>query len=156
MITLMVCLTPMFGQYDRLILKSGDTLIGSISSISEDGRIHFITKDGQKMVVIKDHISKQDFIPFVNSDKVKYKNQTEQYCEITVWTFVGLDKPKISVDYGNSRWKDINEKSDDGNILKFETVIDALNYMNSKGWTFVNAYVVQNVYHYIMKRRIDT
>lgn len=49
-------------------------------------------------------------------------------------------------------------KDDEGRLKKFNTVVDALNYMNEDGWVFVDAYTVtvgqQNVYHYMMKRSV--
>lgn len=49
-------------------------------------------------------------------------------------------------------------KDDEGRLKKFNTVVDALNYMHEDGWIFVDAYTVtvgqQNVYHYMMKRSV--
>lgn len=46
-------------------------------------------------------------------------------------------------------------KDNQGKPIKFESMIDAMNYMSSKGWSFVDAYAItsgnKNVYHWIMK-----
>lgn len=75
-------------------------------------------------------------------------------------------KITIEIDFGqkmkffaDNRLKD--EKT--GRPKVFNSMIDALNYMGSKGWEFAQAYVIntenQNVYHYLMKKsfiKLDT
>jgi hypothetical protein len=45
-----------------------------------------------------------------------------------------------------------------GKVEKFNGMIDALNFMSKNGWEYRDAYIVtssnQNVYHYILKRKI--
>ena len=47
-------------------------------------------------------------------------------------------------------------KSYDGNIRKFNTIIDALNFMGKQGWIFINTYPVESggmvIYHYAFKK----
>jgi hypothetical protein len=71
-------------------------------------------------------------------------------------------KVSISVDKGQEVKLFRNTgavKDDEGKLKKFNTVVDALNYMNEDGWEFVDAYSVtvgqQNVYHYMMKRATE-
>ena len=86
------------------------------------------------------------------------------YCVI-VGSFVwGTSKAKenVIIDYGQetavipSHW--LNEtKNDLGIDKRFKHMVDALNFMTSLGWEFVQAYVVinnvdYNCYHYLMKR----
>lgn len=67
----------------------------------------------------------------------------------------------ITVDYGQETklftFKDTRLKDETGQVQAFNSVIDALNYMNSHGWELVNAYAItlsgQNVYHYVMQRK---
>ena len=69
-------------------------------------------------------------------------------------------KVTIDIDYGQERkfFADNRYKDATGKVQAFNSVVDVLNYQNSQGWEFVNAYVItvgsQNVYHYVMKRRI--
>ena len=86
--------------------------------------------------------------------------QTEAYCMI-VGTKVPLKKKvTVQVDFGQgiNGWKPKESmlKDERGKPIKFESMIDALNYMSSQGWTFVDAYAVtagsQNVYHWIMSK----
>ena len=49
------------------------------------------------------------------------------------------NKVTIDIDFGESKsiWQDTRLKTDGGNIRKFNTVIDALNYMGKQGWKLV-------------------
>lgn len=95
------------------------------------------------------------------NDTIKYQSQTEQYCEIVAVTIAG-GKTTITADYGNlsSRWKakDGALKEEGAQVAKFTHALDAINYMNSKGWVFVSAYMItadgQTVNHYLMKRKV--
>ncbi len=45
-----------------------------------------------------------------------------------------------------------------GELIKFSSMIDALNFMTERGWEFVQAYVIDdgnyNYKHWILKRRL--
>jgi len=88
-----------------------------------------------------------------NNDKV------EQYAEVVATPRLLSNKVTIDIDYGEERsiWKDHRLKEDNGRLKKFNTVIDALNYMGKDGWTLVNAFPVlvgtnSQVYHYVFKK----
>jgi hypothetical protein len=86
----------------------------------------------------------------------------EQYCSLNVMPRVLSNKVNIDVDYGNPRklfsFKDNRVKDDNGKAKKFNTAVEALNYMSSQGWKLVNAMAMSEgggaVYRYIMKREI--
>jgi hypothetical protein len=86
----------------------------------------------------------------------------EQYCSLNVMPRLLSNKVNIDVDYGNPRklfsFKDNRVKDDDGKAKKFNTAVEALNYMSSQGWKLVNAMAMSEggnaVYRYIMKREI--
>ena len=88
--------------------------------------------------------------------------RTEEYCMILATGKFLSTKVTISIDFGQERrfFSDNRYKDENGQVQTFNSVIDALNYMNSQGWEFVNAYVItvasQNVYHYVMKRKINS
>lgn len=46
-----------------------------------------------------------------------------------------------------------------GKVTSFNSMVDALNYMGTKGWVFEQAYIVttsnQNVYHWLLKKKIE-
>lgn len=89
-------------------------------------------------------------------------NTIEQYCSLNVMPRLLSNKVNIDVDYGNPRkmfsFKDNRVKDDDGKAKKFNTAVEALNYMSAQGWKLVNAMAMTEggnaVYRYIMKREI--
>ena len=82
----------------------------------------------------------------------------EQYCQIIATPRLVSNKVTIDIDFGEEKsiWKDNRLKTYDGKLKKFNTVIDALNFMGKDGWTFINAYPVrigENViYHFAFKK----
>ncbi|SRR5258706_48833 len=88
----------------------------------------------------------------VNSPKV------EQYCQIIATPRLLSNKVTIDIDFGEEKsiWRDSRLKTYDGKLRKFNTVIDALNYMGKDGWIFVNAYPVAMggtvIYHFAFKK----
>jgi hypothetical protein len=65
----------------------------------------------------------------------------------------------VSVDYGDKTgmFQDTRVRDEQtGKVEKFNSMVDALNYMSEKGWKFENAYAIttgsQNVYHFLLKR----
>jgi hypothetical protein len=85
---------------------------------------------------------------------------TEEYCEIVLIAVWGVGvRSSITISYGdNVNGTILRNKT--GLAYKFNNLPHALNYMNSLGWEFVNAYAVNqgynygSVYHYLMKRKI--
>ena len=72
------------------------------------------------------------------------------------------NKVNIQIDFGqNTKFfncgKEEQVKGKDGKLVKFNSMIDALNFMKSNGYGFVQAYAFslggnQNVYHYLMQK----
>ncbi|SHK46397.1 hypothetical protein [Hymenobacter psychrotolerans] len=66
----------------------------------------------------------------------------------------------ISIDYGQQQ-KFFSRnlfRDSEGRPVEFNSVIDALNWLNSQGWEFINAYVQvedgSSVSHYVLRRRL--
>ncbi|VBB48593.1 conserved exported hypothetical protein [uncultured Paludibacter sp.] len=87
-----------------------------------------------------------------------------QYCEIIGTSGFLTTKVKINVDYGQetSFWNQAAKQKvldENGKEIKFNSMVDALNYMGTQGWEFVQAFAVTmgntNVYHFLMKRKIE-
>ena len=87
------------------------------------------------------------------------------YCEMLGTESLFGSKIKIDIDYGQevNFWnQDRRLKDENGKSVKFNSIVDALNYMGSLGWEFVQAYVVtttntggqQYVYHWVLKREL--
>lgn len=88
--------------------------------------------------------------------------KVEQYCEVTASGKFLSNKVTVDVDYGEERsfWKDHRLKDEEGKLKKFNSVIDALNYLGKMGWKLVNAYPVYNgssanIYHYVFKKEFS-
>ena len=86
------------------------------------------------------------------------------YAEIVGQSNLLQTKVTIQVDFGQERtfWMQGAQKQlvdDNGKPIQFNSMVDAMNYMGSLGWEFVQAYVVtvsnQNVYHWLMSKTID-
>ncbi|MDB5199630.1 MAG: hypothetical protein JWO92_1593 [Chitinophagaceae bacterium] len=94
------------------------------------------------------------FQSFAQTDTSK----VEQYAEIVATPRLLSNKVTIDIDYGEERsiWRDNRLKEDNGKLKKFNTTIDALNYMGRDGWKLVNAFPVSignsQVYHYVFKK----
>jgi hypothetical protein len=91
---------------------------------------------------------------FAQTNNIK----VEQYCQIIATPRLFSNKVTIDIDFGEEKslWKDNRLTTYDGKLKKFNTVIDALNFMGKDGWTFINAYPVrigENViYHFAFKK----
>ncbi len=95
------------------------------------------------------------FISNAQSEKV------EQYCEVVGMARIMSSKVNIIIDYGEAKsvWKDNRVKNEDGSVKKFNSMIDALNFLGTDGWKLVNAFLIttggQDVYHYVFKKEFE-
>lgn len=85
------------------------------------------------------------------------------YCELVGTGKLFSTKVTVEIDYGQatSFWKNDKRMVDEsGKPIKFNSMVDAMNYMGNEGWEFEQAYVVtmnnQNVYHWLLKKNITT
>ena len=103
------------------------------------------------LIVLGNHIS------FGQTPETKI----EQYCQILASSRLLSNKVTIDIDFGEvkSFWRDNRLKTYDGKLKKFNTVIDALNYMGKEGWIFINAYPVTIgtgvIYHFAFKKEFS-
>jgi hypothetical protein len=87
--------------------------------------------------------------------------KVEQYCEVVGMARPFSTKVNITIDYGEAKsvWKDNRVKNEDGSVKKFNSMIDALNFLGTDGWKLVNAFLIttggQDVYHYVFKKEFD-
>ena len=85
----------------------------------------------------------------------------EQYCQVIATPRLLSNKVTIDIDFGEQKsfWRDERLKSYDGKLKKFNTIIDALNFMGKEGWLFINAYPVTmgstQIYHFAFKKLIN-
>ena len=109
-----------------------------------------------KKVIIISIMLLTTYASFAQTDTSKI----EQYCQVIATPRLLSNKVTISIDFGEERsfWSDNRIKNIDGKIKKFNTVIDALNFMGREGWSFINAYSVRNadteIYHFAFKKLV--
>ena len=92
---------------------------------------------------------------FAQSEEAKFF-----YCESVGTQKFLSQKVTINIEFGEEKnyWKDNRVKDEvTGKVQVFNSMVDALNYMGSDQWEFVQAYIVttgqQNVYHWLLKKR---
>jgi hypothetical protein len=85
--------------------------------------------------------------------------KVEQYCEMVATGRMLSTKVNIDVTYGEERkfFKIYGVRDENGKLKKFNSVVDALNYLGQQGWKMVNAFPVSEangpkVFHYIFKK----
>ena len=80
------------------------------------------------------------------------------YCEIVGTANLIGTKVTIQLDFGqeNKFLADKRYKDADGKPIKFNSMVDAMNFMGNSGWEFCQAYTItmgqQNVYHFLLKK----
>lgn len=94
----------------------------------------------------------------VTVDDVNINELDINYCEIVAKATGFSMKYTVIVDYGQKfSWKAQSIKGTDGNAIKFNSVIHALNFMDENGWGYVNNYAVStkegSEYHYLFKKK---
>jgi hypothetical protein len=98
------------------------------------------------------------FLGFVSNAQTE---KVEQYCEVVGMARPFSTKVNIVIDYGEAKsvWKDNRVKNEDGSVKKFNSMIDALNFLGTDGWKLVNAFLIstggQDVYHYVFKKEFE-
>ena len=91
---------------------------------------------------------------YSQSDTTKY-----EYAELLGYQGFLTKKVTVSIDYGQATkyFQDTRLRDQiTGEFEKFNSMVDAMNYMGKDGWEFVQAYAIlvgqQNVYHWMLKR----
>jgi hypothetical protein len=142
-----------YTQNDTIYLL--DSIISSVRIINQnEENLNYFYLDSFTKNVSSVSLDKVEKIIFEN-DKI------EVFCDlISKKKFLGIDE-SISINYGNrdSLWIDHKIYTLMSNDLKkFNSIIDALNYMGNEGWKAINSYSTsENSYtieHYILKKEI--
>lgn len=83
------------------------------------------------------------------------------YCNVVGYNFLGIGKVKVMLDMGYSSGQ-LNSLYDErGKKIRFNTMMQVLDYMAKRGWRLVNTYYVsasqtQNVVNYVMEKRVTS
>ena len=94
-------------------------------------------------------------------DGVDVNEMDIRFIEIIGSEDVFSQRVVVSVYYGQPMgWGDNQQiKGADGRNMKFNGMIDALNFLYKKGWDFISAHVDTTSYphinHYILKRKLE-
>lgn len=83
------------------------------------------------------------------------------YCELTGYNTFGFGKLKVMLDMGYSTKNENSIYGEDGNKVKFNSMMEVLDYMGKRGWKLVNTYYITmtgkaNVVHYVMEKRVSS
>ncbi|HEY5372025.1 MAG TPA: hypothetical protein VIJ75_23840, partial [Hanamia sp.] len=90
-------------------------------------------------------------------------SRTYQYAEMVATQKLFSTKIIISIDFGDpliAFKTDLRIKDSAGKVESFNSVVDAMNYLDSKGWEFISAFPVStgqnggSVYHYLFRRKL--
>lgn len=100
-------------------------------------------------------------------DSIQQPKEITVYAELLGWNtnVLGLGKKAtVEVEFGEESWGWRSNDGrnllvdDNGKAIRFNSMVDAMNYMGARGWTFEAAYVVtvagQNVIHWLMSKQI--
>ena len=85
------------------------------------------------------------------------ENNKYAYCEIFSYLKGMSGKQSVSIDFGQKSELQLDKTYQDssGQPLVFTSLVDAMNFMATNGWEFVQAYVpVEPVVHFILKKKI--
>ncbi len=142
-----------YAQNDTIYLA--DTIISSIRILNQNENTlnYFYIDSAEKMT---------SSIPLAQIEKIIYEDKKiEVFCDlISKKKFLGTEET-IMINYGNrdSLWIDkkiYTLMSKD--LKKYNSIIDALNYMGSEGWKTINTYSSSHnsytIEHYILKKEI--
>ena len=92
---------------------------------------------------------------------VKSQTKSFAYCELIGTQKLLSTKMVVQVDYGQKTtfFEGVDFiRDENGKRVDFNSMIDAMNFMGTQGWEFVQAYIVTSgqtqVYHWVLKREI--
>ncbi len=152
-IILFLSITFLHGQNDTIFAR--DTIISSVRIIDlNDNLLRYFFVDSNKKVT--------STILMKDVNRIHYENESiEIFCDlISTRKFLGREE-NVTINYGNrdSLWTSkamFSLLASD--LKKYNSVIDALNYMGSEGWKEISSYSTSNnsyiVKHYVLKKEI--
>ncbi len=79
------------------------------------------------------------------------------YAEILGYSKFLSTKVSVTIDFGQNTtlFEDTRLRDENGKVISFNSMVDAMNWMGAQGWEFVQAYTItegqQNVYHWLLK-----
>lgn len=101
---------------------------------------------------------------FINKINAQQNMPHKIYAELVGQSGFFSKTLTINIDFGQETdfWNQWNQKllvDENGKEIKFNSMVDAMNYMGKFGWEFEQAYTVTvdktNVYHWLMSKFIN-
>ena len=95
----------------------------------------------------------------VTVDGTDINNLDIKYIEMVGQSKILSMSIKIAIDYGQDfSWKAQTVKSVDGKTASFNSIVEALNFLDVNGWEYVNNYIIQSTsgevtYRYLLKKK---
>ena len=82
------------------------------------------------------------------------------YCTVEGYNFLGIGKVKVMLDMGYNSGQLNSLYDDEGKKIKFNTMVQVLDYMAKRGWRLVSTYYVsesqtKNVVNYVIEKRVS-
>lgn len=93
---------------------------------------------------------------------IPLKDINVEYVQIVGTSKMFTTKVTIKIDFGQEttffgKYNETVLKDDQGNLVEFNSMIDALNFMSQNGYNFVTAYALTmgqtNVYHFLLQKK---
>ena len=98
-------------------------------------------------------------VPIIKTQEDSMPDEMQYfYCQIVGTQKMLSSKVTITIDFGQVRKfvSDQRLRNNKGEVVVFNSMVDAMNWMGARGWEFVQAYVLtvsnQNVYHWLLKK----
>lgn len=97
----------------------------------------------------------------INANAQNNEGKRPVYCDMMAYNFWGIGKVRIMLDMGDrKRGQEFETIMDpDGKQKKFNTMMEALNYMGERGWRVVQTYFItemkSSVIHYLLEKWIS-
>ena len=131
-----------------------------LNKLYKEGRITFDQLQTQSQKLLHPDKDSENSSFLLAHFDTSFVPRTEEYCLLIGNGKLFSTKVTIEIDFGQKRnfFGDNRLKDSSGKLVEFESLVDALNFMNSKGWELYAAYpMVSNMgtaYHYLMKRKV--
>ena len=150
-----------FGLLINFLHAQNDTIFARDTIISSV-RIIDLTDDSLRYFYIDSNKKTTSTLLLKDVNRISYENKNiEIFCDlISTRKFLGREE-NLTINYGtrDSLWtsdKMFSLLASD--LKKYNSVIDALNYMGSEGWQEISSYSTSNnsyiVKHYVLKKEI--
>jgi len=90
----------------------------------------------------------------VTVDGVNINKLSITYCQLEAARKVSLKSYTVTIDYGQSHvpLKPQKIAGPDGELMDFNSMVDALNFMDDNGWELISTHSNTPVHYYLLKR----